>query len=160
MKQIPFLFLCLIFSIVARQLFASESSRSSILSDTIPLSYSPTNIIYSFSYCLTASPDGRQIIQIMFNTRPKTISSIRIDSIQLKAEKNKTLLLGSPLSDTTFYLKDGSLYFSTTKWIDSESLEFLKHQEIETIIIPTNNSRISLALSRKSQKKLKQMANL
>jgi hypothetical protein len=124
------------------------------------ISYEPDDLIADIQFAVKKYPGGYAGVEFVFITKQqKTPPNINLDSFLLKSADNGTLLLNKPFRDSISYRKDGGLNYYTLHFIKGNAITFLKENLVTTIILPVNNDKLVIRISKRSQQKMLAIAN-
>ena len=133
---------------------------------------SDKNLQYQFRFITEQSPSNNHITRFSFGILKYqtntsciefdfkiigSIKSIRLDSIILIADSNKQLILKYPYRDTIHTTHNNSLKVATIHFLQSETLDFLKNNSIQSIVVIIDNAESYINLTRKNRSRLKDM---
>ncbi|MGN6437499.1 MAG: hypothetical protein ACTHMM_13245 [Agriterribacter sp.] len=136
-----------------------EDINVSFSSEAKKISYSPTETISSMSFSAKKFKNGRTGIEFVFRaTNKEPYDNINIDRIEFRSLDNKTVVINSPVYDTVYFEKDGSLSLITIHYLDEEDKKFMKTETIQYMFIAVNKVRTKIRIAKKSKKLIKEFA--
>ena len=139
----------------------SQTKDTTIIfkSDQTDISFSPTTLFSRISYSILYFKNEQMGIEFSIVTKRRVPTPIlKLDSIVLKSQSGKILILNQPKSDSVYYRNDGGLALTTIHWLDKTSQVNLKNETFSSIELIIDNKILSLNLSKKSQRKITEIA--